>query len=430
MEKDVINNRFRCACLVVILFTMAVSMVRGQQADLTKRIRLKETRISFDSLLRNVAGQTGVTFSYNVSKLRLAKSFHIKTVALSLGQFLEEVSANTQLHYTIIGQHIALSEQAARQKPSGEKKTRQGANDPARRSSLFFTTQKPVTKKPPTQQKIVKSSPPPARQPAATRDQPVSVVQPIPDKTIDSLVPDPTRLQPVISSSPAIPVDTAAQKMMTDSSSIVVAPASAAAAPMDTGGRNARSRSGRSFRLHLGPFQARPGFTVDEVFPIGPTLTAGVAPLYGILSWNSNAQVSGFRYGLGSSFRLSSQWNMHVVLTTGKLTRSYAVAVDTFRAKIHTASSHLHRLGLQFEKQFRKRFSVQAGLLYNVLRTKYSIDGVAVTPQEGSPDELYNTIRKPFLNIGNDYRKNRSTHTLSWPGIQLGIFYNINFSRQ
>ncbi len=438
--QDVIKKSWRVGCLATGLLVMMTGEATARQIDLKKMIRIRETRTSFDSLLRLVEKQTNAKFSYNAGKLRLAKNFHVRTVTLSLGQFLDEVRANTRLSYTIIGNHIALAEASGHTKDKGVT-TRSSPSILFKFREVGKTSSNKYTA---TGSRTVGNH---GKSPSA----------PLPSDTIHHSISDTSKLllqdtvpyhlpdssRPAISSAgllsdtakrltfgiPAF-IDTSIKKA--DTVQEISNTKTGSGTINSTSGSNNSNKNGRArnrpgLLLNLGPFFIRPGFTVDDVYQVGPTLTAGVEPFYGIVSWNSNAKISGFRYGLGTAFDLSPVWKFRAELTTGRVSRSFDFVIDTMRSNVYTANSQLHRIALQFERFVGGRFSIQGGLSFNMLRTKYEIDGRAVLPREGSPDEMYNTF-KPLLPIGNNYRKNTSPQIVTWPGVQLGIFYRFNFS--
>ncbi|MBV8253383.1 MAG: hypothetical protein JO154_12310 [Chitinophaga sp.] len=168
------------------------------------------------------------------------------------------------------------------------------------------------------------------------------------------------------------------------------------------------------------------GFSADETFYFNTTIQGGFRFLYGIASWNTNFKTAGFRYGAGIAVGLSEDWRLHLTGTTGRMEKGY----DT--AGLHKQAESRHsRIGLTAEKQLNEKWSLQLGITYSLLRTTYYINGERRAPiMDEDPLRKYLNPITPLYTISNNYDLGGAEHNQSWIGFQLGIFYNINFSKR
>lgn len=171
------------------------------------------------------------------------------------------------------------------------------------------------------------------------------------------------------------------------------------------------------------------GVQADDAVYFQPTVMAGLQYVYLVAGWGTNFHSSGFRYGLGGMLPLRSGWRINAQATTGKLT-SPGVAIDSIRT--FEARSSLHRLSLQLEQRLGRRWKVSAGPVFNYLATTYYVNGKAAsfsehgTAAQGLNDKTLYTV-KPLYTISNSYERTTASNVKTWVGLQVSIFYRINF---
>lgn len=190
------------------------------------------------------------------------------------------------------------------------------------------------------------------------------------------------------------------------------------------------------------------GVSADEIYYFNPSVRAGFSFLYGTLSYNLGGSPH-WRYGLGTSARISEKWNLHLAFNTGKkipgafnLTTVDTIPPDppdsfgtpTIVTKNHAIAvqSRLSRFSLLLEYQLTPDLGLSAGATLNYLTTEYSSNGEPVTfnsfqnSTTTDPDKDFRIIKPPFL-LGNSFDANNSSNTKIWIGFQLSLFYRIPF---
>lgn len=186
------------------------------------------------------------------------------------------------------------------------------------------------------------------------------------------------------------------------------------------------------------------GISADEVYYFNPTITGGFNFLYTTLSYNIGSYPH-WRYGLGTSFNLGDRWKMHVTINTGStvsanynlsFTDTIIIPPDTIagitqRNEPLAVQSKLSRFTLSAEWGVRKNLFLSGGVTLNYLKTNYSSNGNAVSingldPEEMDGDNKYRTIKPPYLS-SNTYSGDQSSNVKTWIGVQLSLIYRLSF---
>jgi hypothetical protein len=177
----------------------------------------------------------------------------------------------------------------------------------------------------------------------------------------------------------------------------------------------------------------RPGLTIGETFYINPSIQAGLPFIYGIASWSTNFKVSGFRYGIGGSIRISDPWRLNLTATTGANAKNYmkdSTGAPTSPIPL-TVKTKLYMIGLLAEHSIGSNLIMQFGPSLNILKTSYYIRGVLspLRESESTTNNQYTYI-KPIYTLRDSYSSNAAQNTKIWVGLQASLFYNINFGRK
>ncbi|MBO9730890.1 MAG: hypothetical protein J7623_19780 [Chitinophaga sp.] len=188
------------------------------------------------------------------------------------------------------------------------------------------------------------------------------------------------------------------------------------------------ARQGTGGRTAQGPFSflLNLGVSADEVYYANPTIQMGFPFLYGIVQGSTNFKLAQLRFGAGVSARISEDWRLHLQATTGSA-QEQQFNIDSNRMLIPgTMESRLTKISLLGEKQLGDHFRLQAGLVWNSQQLQYSVPGKTVNQTQMAYKEL-NIIHAPYtlINSVSGERNNKA-----WIGIQVGIFYNINFNKR
>lgn len=170
------------------------------------------------------------------------------------------------------------------------------------------------------------------------------------------------------------------------------------------------------------------GITVDESLYAGISAQVGIPLLYGTISANTNFCVSQIRYGLGTSFKINKELQLHFNFNLGDLQKSGQFG-DSTRVKSPIAvKSQLTRFMIAAEFSLTKKLKIQIGPVFNHLKTNYFINSVPsdlhVFKENG--DHLFYTINPPYV-ITNTYSPTSNSNLKTWVGLQVSILYFLKF---
>jgi hypothetical protein len=420
-------------CLVLLLCLGIAGRAFAQKPDpmFYKEIQLTHKPYTLHSLSREMQRQSGITFSYNAAKVSANTKIRLRNDKLTVEQLLTLIRKKSGINYKIVSSsHIVYIE--------GPKK-----------KGLF--ARKKEKKKPETVKNAVVKKP----------------AQQVPAK------------QPVVVRAPAA-ADTAGPLRL-----VIIGDSSLAMAYYFSGGSNsggAYTGSGTPkapdadtwadpYMDLNAPANAKGytdnktvtffkknllfalGASVDELYYFNPTVRAGFSFLYGTISYNLGSTTE-WRYGLGTSARISDKWNMHLSFTTGrKINGDYnLITTDTtilpdpdslLPPQVITTNtnnpirvqSRLSRFSLILEYQITKDVTLSGGATLNYLTTSYTNNGQPVrfndfvNSTSTDPDKDFRIIKPPYL-LGNSYDGNSSSNNKMWIGLQLSLFYRIPFFGQ
>jgi hypothetical protein len=468
---DAINNRMKLvAALFICLIAVSLCSAQQNRVNLQQKIVLTSTTIRFDSLLSIVGRQTGARFSLNTSKFPPSRLVHLSKGPMPVAQLLAEIRSNTGIYYTILGSHIIFIDNppcAEKKMPVRKmpvKKPLANKITPASLSqrwdlqplpAIYFVTDSLEVLTGTDSVKTLNAGLIRKNNPADTlhnRLLPwqlrVAMPQGWGGKRSDSLYNKITTIgfadtvKNVREETPAITAKnetikhiTSAQKDTAAVNNTIKRPTTASQEKTSAiktflentfsnryqkaGGQGVRGPSPFSFLLNT-------GMTADDVFYVNPTIQMGFPFLYGIASWSSNFRVSGLRWGGGISARIAEDWRLHLQATTGKQQEQSFDSIELKRS----ASSRLFKISLLAERKINERFRVQAGIVFNNLLIRYTQDGKPATFSEAKMAQLYEELNfiRPLYTLTNTYGEGRNAK--SWIGIQVGIFYNINFRKR
>lgn len=396
--------------LLLAIFMIAAISVNGQQAipSRSKNVILSAENLRFDFLLHQVTQQTGIKFSLNTQKFRPSRIIHVRKGIQSVGEILSEIKNSTGIYYTFLGDHIIF-----------------------------------IDKRPLNSVVIVKKR--------TDIDPPSSLV---PSKSIPHVVSIEYRkryLPPLSIDSNTIYQSTSARiySVQMDKKYLVQADTNLIARtnPSPDTSRRTRSTSripsnsrtpstSRRTRSASQSMSFRPGFfteaglNADENFYFNPSLQAGWPFLYGIAQWSMNFNVSGFRYGVGGSLRLTDKWRLGLAATTGAYSKDYQEnLVQGFPDITVTVKTDLQKLGMLAEMRITHKIQMQFGPVLNRLLTKYYNPLGVLTPlfiNESDANSHYQYIKPPYT-IQDNYSQVSAQNTRIWVGLQASLFYKINF---
>ena len=356
-------------------FMIVVISVNGQQVipAFHKNVNLPSENLRFDFLLNLATKQTGIKFSLNTQKFRPSKIIHVRKGIQSVDEILSEIKKSTGISYTFLGDHIIFID-----KPPLN----------------IVVTNTVLTAKKRTDNDL-----PSSHVPHTSIPHLVSIAHTekyLPGEGIDSI-----KTYQANGAKTNLPPPTSRRK-----------------------------RSNRQTTPFLPGFFAETGLTSDETFYINPSIQAGWPFLYGIAQWSTNFNVSGLRYGVGGSLRLTDKWRLGLVATTGAYSKDYPIGLTSFPIPI-TVKTSLQKTGILAEMKISHNIQMQFGPILNILSTKYYNSLGILTPlfiNESDVNSHYQYI-KPIYTIRDTYSSLSAQNTRIWIGSQVNFFYNINFLR-
>lgn len=372
----------RSSILSIWLLAIMVS-VNGQGAiNLQKRISIPAYAIQLDSLLHVITRQSGAKFSINTRKFPASKSIVIKDHRPTIGSLLQLIKQTTGAYYATLGDHIILLD-----------------NPPPSKKNTTSTVNK---RNIPAPKNIVVKSKPPA---------------PVKKAPLIDTTPAPTPSLPIL---PPKPDTTVKQPLPVDQPPVRKKPATTNNKP-EPPANDDKERSG-----FLNELFVKAGVSADDLFYGNATIQIGHPYFYGIASYSTNFNISGFRYGIGASIPLSDLWKLHLQVTTGNLSSKYDTLTLHWEYK-----TKLHRAGLIAETDLGEHFKIQFGPVFNLMKLTFYRNGQKMAPS--LPAEYIERkfdLLKPVYTFTNTFSPSVATSTKSWLGLQVSLIYNFNFFKR
>lgn len=368
----------------VRIFFYCLFLFLSVNAGAQHTVQLSGGMMRLDTLLNRVSRQTHQHFSLNTKKVVPATTVNWKAGKYTLDQFLQKLCATYAITYSRSGQHIILRELP-------------------KKPVATVAVKKPATPKP------VAKNPVAVQPKAALPSSPVNNTkpkEPVASIEKDTMIVD-------------IP-DTAAVKIEPEKVGIKFSPVekiSDSIAQLSVKKIKPAAAWGSKW-WH--PF-VQTGVAADDLFYVAPTLKGGFKFAYGILSWNSNFKIAGFRYGGGTSIRINDDMRLHADITFGKLARDYDTA-----GQERTVKTQLTRVQILFENRIAGKFYLQYGAVLNLLKTEYYLAGMPwpLNRSEEEADRKFHYL-KPVYTLRNTYGHDTPSNRKTWIGAQIGIYYRF-----
>lgn len=389
-------NVIRWVTSIYIMVFLAISInlqAQEKHALLQKQVRVTNTLLSLDALSAMISKQTGIYLSFNANKVTADKKIAFQKRMYTVKELLELIKSNTGSSYSIYQDHVIFQ---ANRKTADHKVVSTLKNTPLKKAGSRSIANKNISTDKKEDKQVVRSSS------YLTKIVEQNIIFSSPLKQLNI---EPIKV-PQLLKTPSLP-------------------------PLSQKPGFTAQRQTYSPNIPKASWYAEGGWVLDENFYLQPTLTAGHPYLHAVFSWSSNFQVSGFRYGLGTSFPLKNDWRIGLQATTGKLARDIDFKGVRDSSKSMTVKSDLHRLSLLVEKHLNRNIIIKAGPVFNLLHSNYFQNGSPVTITTSGYDgtngdrEFY-TIR-PLYTLSNTFKTTESSNTKTWIGFQASLFYRINF---
>ena len=445
LEKAVNKNRFYFWIVFIALAMPLPSHTQENNPQFYKEITLHHKPYSLQSLTEEIQAQSGISFSYDAEKIDPNTKIVLKKDKLTVAAILTIVKKNTGIGYKIISKtHFIYTKPASTKKPKSKFiKTK------SKQEKHTTFSANPVIKA----KTIVEEN----KETIATPPQTITSKKVFVDTMNGS------------NSAPAIDSNLAMSYYMNGGGGFIGGGGGGGGTEDDEilnkkiklSKQNKRSWHRESSTAEefssdksnanqlLSYLQSNTllalGFSADETYYFAPSFRAGLNYLYGTFSYNLGG-INSWRYGIGASAKIDDHWRMHFNISTGQtVSKNYDIITnDTTTAnnpteppviiEHHTpllVSAKLARYSISANWSIGKGLSIEAGLMLNRLKTKYSSNSVPINLSEILPigydaDEKYPAIKPPYL-LGNSYTGSQTYNSKLWLGIQLTVLYTMPF---
>lgn len=402
---------YRINQVLIFLILACPAFGQNQVLDLNKEIRLKPGSIRLDSLLQSASQQTGAVFSYNSKKINTHQHIQLKDDLISLAKIFtllkEEkgVSIKTLENYVIIPTYI---------KQSGKKIPVKTAASQRINSANFKISQSPTADinsnkvKTSTSSSSLKIDSLP-KQELKKKDE-TAITDSI--KAGNGKVQNPSLTGNTVST----PSDSAKRTVLKKNSE------------KGNEKRPEKKISTPKSSATEGSLFLKFGIAIDESLYTGILAQVGIPLLYATVSANTNYSVSQIRYGLGTSFKIRNDLQLHFNFNVGDLQKS-GLSIDSARVKFPVeVKSQLTRFMVAAEFSPNKKLKIQVGPVLDYLKTNYFINSIPsdLRTFRGNGDHLFYTLNPPYV-ITNTYSPTSNSNIKTWIGLQMSVLYFLKF---
>jgi hypothetical protein len=404
--------RIKQALVLFHLILAYPAFGQNQIIDLNKPVQLKPGLYRLDSILHFVSQQTGAVFSFNSKKLNTKQHINLKNGRVSLAKLLSLLRDEKGISAKVIENYIVISSLDVKKE---EKKhfinttVSQKKVEPGEMKRPQIQIPKTNKEKTPDQQEdsvIIKSG----VNPLSKQEQQTQSSTTIADST--KAKNDQTQ--------PLLPI--AKQSFMPDDSTKRFTSKENYTEKNDT--KKERKISRPKPPVNKASFFLKSGITVDESLYTGILAQAGIPLLYGTISANTNFCVSQVRYGIGSSFKINNELQLHFNFNLGDLEKSGKFSDSTKVKSPIAVKSQLTRFMIAAEFSPNRKLRIQIGPVFNHLKTNYFINSVPsdLHAFKENGDHLFYTINPPYV-ITNTYSPKSNSNLKTWVGLQVSILY-------
>lgn len=384
----------RVVCSLLVCFVLTVNASRAQSAHAStgeRKITLSVHQEPFEDVLNQLAQKSAVSFVYSSSVIDLKKTISLTVYNQSLEDVLKEIARQANVSFSREGDHIVLKKQVAL---------------------------------PPLKAKVNTKS--------ATE-----LLSPTENNTINTL----------LASLSAQPFAAPSQKSVYDFSpgllendSVLSKKAAKIMAKIQL--QLSKTIDTKKHNHLNARWFASAGFIVNDYSLDGIEVKGGHRSLFAVVN-ASHLDNKRYRvgYGAGTSFPLSSTWNLQAIYTVANITKDADFAVIKNALKF---DSWHHQVKLVAQYALSPRITVHGGITGNLLNTRYKFLGIDVPADiplvyrsmEPAHREVRlslseviqssSTISAPYT-ISNTYSDNNYRNTQTWIGFDAGVSYQLNF---
>lgn len=429
-------NRAFTVLLLLISLLSGTPVLAQDNPVLYQEIQLDKKSYQFDELTHVIQQQTGLTFSYNASKISSSKKFRIHSKRITLVKLLKTINKESGIGYEMVqGHHIIYIPGHRKSHYQSRKKKKKSAE----KKKDIATTDNALAAQTETQNAGINL--------ASITDSGIT------QKVYvfgDSLT----------AATYYFGGGTAAGGMGTikmvmrypngsgswENPYASLNPPEGNHAKFGTTNDNPDITGFLRKNLLIGA-----GFTADETYYFNPTLQFGLRFLYAQVSYNFG-NFSQWRYGLGINLPINDQWKISADFSTGKRFSSSSYSYPKFDTTFPpppdsiitpplpiitrrdvpiTVQSKLNRFSISVARTFNKNLTVSAGITFNQLKSSYfsreqPLDLTTFNLPVNDALKRFITIKPAYL-LTNTYNSTTATGVKTWIGIRISLLYRLNF---
>lgn len=427
---------------LLLIACVTPQMVHAQDEPLLyKEIQLDKKTYTFDELTHAIQQQTGITFSYNASKISADRSFHIKAKRITAIKLLAIIKDKSGIGYKVVHPGLIIY------KPTGRKPTTHKKSKRKKKTKTVVKATPTITTNALAKATASPDKPPVIARAADSSSQTVVVIG-------DSATASDFYFGGAGGSGAGGSMGTIKMVMRYPGKNDNVLNPYASLNP--PGGEHQTFSSNWQQKGNIAPFFKKNflmagGFSTSETYYFSPVLHFGFRFLYADLSYNVGAY-SQFRYGLGAEAQINDKWAIQAGFNTGEsFSESYVnVTFDSIFlpppdslspppppivTEITTpisVESKLLCFSLSAVRKVNKNLTLSGGLVLNRLSTQYfsndqPFDLTQLEPPVLDADNRFRTLKPPY-ELSRSYSPADARLTQLWVGFRIGIFYRLSFS--
>lgn len=438
--QDVIKS---LSPLILFCFFIACPAFAQDNPMLYKKIQLSKKSYTFDELTHEIQKQTGITFSYNASKINPHQKFRIKREQKNVTQLLSIIKNRSGIGYKMISPNYIVYIAPVKVNSSSEqkKKAKKRAEDIAKKKETKDNTTPIIV-------------PEAGNQVAANNLQSDSAAQ-----QTEIVIGDSVTVSNYYSSGGAGYGGYGSRNNSNGESIHIVMryPSEHDQGILDPYASLNSPKEKSHFQLFsfdnldVSKFFEKnllitAGVSANETYYFNPGIHFGFRFLYATLSYNFGA-FSEWRYGLGMEVPISEKWFLQAELNTGKgFFRNYSYStIDTIFPPpqdslapiqiIHkdnsiNVTSKLSSFSLSVATNLNKNILLSGGITINRLKSSYFSEGMPFDINSFKPvipdaTSRFQTLKPPYV-LSQSYNSLDAIGVKYWLGIQLSIYWRLN----
>lgn len=401
ISMEMVASRGLLLLSAILFITSTASQAQNNTISLTQPIELPSQSLRLDSLFKFISKTTGLTFTYDASKIKPQRIVKSKKQVITLIELFSILKDQTYIDSKFIDDHIVLFLSPTQAPIEPAVRRASGRND------TLLAKQSVSPKTMTTVQSSIKTSNTIDRK---STDSASFTVAGFTDVSIN--------ITRSLNRTPLMQyIDSSMYKVQQVNSGLTQ--------------RKAKPKSKTKFKPAMPEMEANFGLSIDESSYLGATLQMGIPFLYGTASWHTNINTAHFRLGAIASFNITSRARIQLSWSTGNLSKQYTVDSTGLSPSYQlSAKSKLDRIGLAVQFPISKSLQLLLGPQLNRLKTSYYINSIPTTllliPNAA---EVYYTLKAPYT-LNKTKFEPPYFYKYTWIGFQIAVLHKIKLRRK